>query len=140
MSGGFSMKHYESTEPVELQQADIYDDVATVSRISRVLPYERNARHEAMMAALDGQRLVYAARVQDGLIKIGCTAHLYHRLINIKGELLGFMFGGYDDERALHRTLQADLHHGREWFHPTPAVMAVVNDLRADLGLEPIAA
>ena len=104
------------------------------------MPYERNTRHAAMMAALDGQRLVYAARVEGGLIKIGCTAHLYHRLINIKGELLGFMFGDYADEKALHETLLADLHHGREWFHPTPAVMAVVNDLRADLGLEPVAA
>lgn len=118
----------------------LYAEGGTVSTVTRLLPYERHGKREALLALQQGRPMVYAARVEDGLIKIGCSIDIYRRMIQLRGELLGFMFGDLDDERMIHETLAADLNHGREWFNPTPAVMAVVNDLRAGLGLEPLAA
>lgn len=48
--------------------------------------------------------------------------------------------GTYEDEQELHRQLADHLHHGREWYYPTPGVFAVVNDLRARLGQAPLVA
>lgn len=86
--------------------------------------------------------VVYAARLRDGLVKIGWSSNLHPRLARFGPgtTLLGFRPGTRADELALHKQLADHVHHGREWYNPTPAVWAVVNDMRSDLGLEPVAA
>lgn len=83
--------------------------------------------------------VVYAIRCPDGVIKIGHTTQLQARCYQVGGELLAFMFGSYDDEQSLHARLAGHLHHGREWYYPTPGVMAVVNEMREAFGLAPVA-
>lgn len=84
--------------------------------------------------------VVYAVRVGD-VIKIGHTTDLANRVSGLHAdEVLAFAPGTYDDEQELHARLTEHLHHGREWYYPTPAVLAVVNEMRERLGLEPVAA
>lgn len=84
--------------------------------------------------------VVYAVRCGDS-IKIGHTVNLAKRMNSLKAtELLAFMAGTHEDEQALHSRLADHREHGREWYYPTPGVMAVVNEMRATLGLEPYAA
>lgn len=83
--------------------------------------------------------VVYAVRVGD-LVKIGHTHDLANRVSGLHAtEVLAFMPGTYDDEQALHQRLAAHVHHGREWYYPTPGVLAVVNEMRETLGMEPLA-
>lgn len=83
--------------------------------------------------------VVYAVRVGD-VVKIGHTTNLAARRWRLGAtEVLAFQPGTYDDEQALHAALVEHLHHGREWYYPTPGVMAVVNEMRERLGLEPVA-
>lgn len=85
--------------------------------------------------------VLYAAAI-GGEIKIGYTADVVRRLDHFRSEtpcrLLAIRFGTRDDERAVHRSLRAHLAHGHEWYHPTPEVLALVNQWRADLGQEPL--
>jgi len=84
--------------------------------------------------------VVYAARCTDGVIKIGFTTNLAQRRWGIgSAELLAFEPGTLADEQALHDRLAEHVHHGREWYYPTPGVLAVVNEMRERLGLEPVA-
>lgn len=90
--------------------------------------------------------VVYAARLADGTIKIGRTEHFGDRLRHLKAytkqevELLAFRFGGRNEEQAIHATLAAHIHHGREYYHPTPEVLAVVNSMREALSMPHVAA
>lgn len=97
-------------------------------------PAERNAAMRAFGS------VVYACRLPDGVIKIGHTGDLATRTRAIGGELLAFVPGTFDDEHAIHARLADHVHHGREWYFPTPGVLAVVNEMRARLGMEPVAA
>ena len=91
--------------------------------------------------------MLYAMRVDD-LIKIGWTSMLLtDRRDRIKTEcsasvveILAFTPGTRADERDLHHSLANSVKRGREWYHPTPEVMAVVNEWRAQWGRAPIAA
>lgn len=96
-------------------------------------PDQRNRDRAAAIRALTGgEQMVYACRLVDGIIKIGCTGDLASRLrtVGSGAELLGFMPGDFADERAIHQTLTAHRARGREYYHPTPAVLAVVNEMR----------
>lgn len=86
--------------------------------------------------------VVYAARLKDGCIKIGWSASLYRRLERLGGgtEILAFRPGTRDDEAAIHASLIAHRARGHEYYHETPDVMAIVNDMRRDLGLPLLAA
>lgn len=90
--------------------------------------------------------VVYAAQLADGMIKIGWTEHFGDRLRYLKAytgqdvKLLGFRFGDRDDEQDIHARLTEHVARGREYYHPTPEVLVVVNDMRDRLGMEPIAA
>jgi hypothetical protein len=90
--------------------------------------------------------VIYAARLADGTIKIGCTTHFGQRLTWLKShvgldvELLAFRFGAYEDEQAIHASLREHLRRGREYYHPDPEVLAVVNAMRDDLHMPHIAA
>lgn len=87
-----------------------------------------------------GIPVVYAALTPKGLIKFGFTTNLAERresLVRRDGvvEILGFRLGSLEDEQALHKSLAPHLHHGREWYHPHPDVIGVVNEMREPLGL-----
>jgi len=85
--------------------------------------------------------VVYAVRLPDGIVKIGHTTNLARRLNRLQAEeVLAFKPGTYEDEQAIHDRLVEHVAHGREYYRPVPAVIAVVNELRAHFGMEPIAA
>lgn len=90
--------------------------------------------------------VVYAARLDDGVIKIGWTERFGSRLRWLKSyngqgiELIAFRQGTRDDEQAIHAELAEHIHHGREYYSATPEVLAVVNEMREALTLPPLAA
>jgi hypothetical protein len=104
----------------------------------------RTYQHDAIRAMHDlapSRELLYAVRTRDGLIKIGFTTDLVNRMQGIEGgvtEVLAFKPGGRADELKIHRSLDGHAAHGREYYHPTPSVLRVVNEMRAGLGLDPI--
>ena len=84
---------------------------------------------------------VYAVRTPDGYIKIGWTRSLGNRISGLGGvdALIGIRVGGtYAEEQALHRSLSGHAVKGREWYAETPTVIAVVNDMCADMGMPDI--
>lgn len=92
----------------------------------------------AAMQALG--EVVYAVRVGN-TIKIGHTADLGSRFTHLKAdEMLAFRAGTYADEQDIHADLVEHLARGREWYHATPEVLAVVNAMRDELALPPVAA
>lgn len=99
------------------------------------------AEHRSKTAlANDVGPVIYAVRTRDNLIKIGHTTRLANRMraYGGLGNLLALRPGTRDDELALHRSLAAHVHHGREYYNPTPEVIAVINGMRATHGLAPI--
>jgi hypothetical protein len=98
----------------------------------------------AAMKALGS--VVYAARLDDGTIKIGWTEHFDERLYYLKQhtkqtvKLIGFQSGSREDEQAIHATLAEHRSQGREYYHPTPEVIAAVNSMRDVFSLPHIAA
>ena len=90
--------------------------------------------------------VLYAVAVGDDTIKIGYTADVVRRLDHLRSEtreecrLLAIRFGSMDDERELHRSLKDHRSHGREYYHPHPEVLALVNEWRSAMGQEPVAA
>lgn len=113
--------------------ADSHHRDGVQDRPTYTAPRERNAALRAF------GEVVYAVRCGD-VVKIGHTTDLAVRLRQLHGEIIAFRQGTYDDEQTLHARLVDHLHHGREWYYPTPGVMAVVNEMRATIGLDPIAA
>jgi hypothetical protein len=87
-----------------------------------------------------GRHVIYALRLPDDVIKIGCCADLAMRASQLHGQILGFRFGDFDEEREIHQQLRAHVARGREYYHPRPEVIAVVNELRDEFGLPHIAA
>lgn len=90
--------------------------------------------------------ILYAARVGDGTIKIGVTSHLHLRLVALRcltqsePEVLAVKNGTIADEQAIHDSLAKHVAHGREWYRPEAEVLAVINDWRADLNMDPLVA
>ena len=90
--------------------------------------------------------IIYAARLDDGVIKIGWTQRFGDRLRCLRHhdqlgiELLAFRAGTHDEEQAIHAALVDHVHHGREYYHPAHEVLTVVNDMRAALNMPPVAA
>mgnify|MGYP006888288391 FL=1 len=95
-------------------------------------------RRQAIDALAEGSSMVYAMRLQDGLIKIGCSRHLAQRRVQLGGEVLGFMPGDFEAAKKLHDELWACRAKGREYYHPTPHVVTVVNRLRRHHSLPPL--
>lgn len=101
--------------------------------------YERNAAIRALTA--DTESLLYAFELYGGIIKIGYTTDLVKRHRGFPGcTILAFRPGDRDDERAIHATLRPHRAYGWEHYHPTPEVLAVVNDMRDHFGLPHIEA
>lgn len=91
--------------------------------------------------------VVYALRLDGGVIKIGHTTDLADRERTVRrqsgsttSELLAFMPGTYEQEQDIHARLREHVTHGDEYYHPHPEVVAEVNLLREHLGLPHIAA
>lgn len=91
--------------------------------------------------ARDVGPVIYAMRQPGGIIKIGHTANIANRISSLGGwkHLIALKPATRADELALHKTLRAHVHHGREYYNATPEVLAVVNDMRSALRLDPIA-
>ncbi len=76
----------------------------------------------------------YVYFVQDevtGLIKIGTTNHLRHRIQQLKSEggrpvkLLGYIWGRFAKEREMHARFAAFRVQG-EWFEPQPELLTFI--------------
>lgn len=139
------MTNPTSSEPVEIDPglspyAD--DDSPVHLRVTGGRTHhEKIEQGEALDAIFGNQQVLYAIRIKGGVIKIGCSAQIRKRRNWIQGvEILALVPGDFDQEAAIHAQLAAHVHHGREWYNPTPEVLAVVNDMRAEFNLDPIAA
>lgn len=99
-------------------------------------------RSQAIRALCGGERVIYAIRLRDGVIKIGCTARLDRRRawFGPDAEVVGFIPGDFDDERAIHDSLAPHVERGREYYRPEPPVLAVVNQMRDRFNLPHLAA
>ena len=96
--------------------------------------------------------VVYAARLADGTIKIGWTERFDLRLHWLKHyakqdvELLAFKLAGIEVEQEIHARLEPyraqipEHPNAREFYRPVPQVLAVINELRDELGLPAVAA
>jgi len=86
--------------------------------------------------------VVYAIRFDDGSVKIGWTSDLAQRkrTWRIRGNdgILAVMPGSVEDEQAIHERLIPHRHHGVEYYHQTPEVLAEVNALRGSVGMPPL--
>lgn len=107
-------------------------------------PYDaRLARKRAQLDAVHAlSSVVYLVRIGE-CIKIGTTANLHRRLQLLhaqRTDLLAVIPGGRDEERALHERFAASLHHGREWFTPTPDLIEYANQIRVAAGIAPVEA
>lgn len=89
--------------------------------------------------------VLYAVAVGGDTIKIGYTADVVRRLDHLRSEtsqpcrLLAIHFGTMDDEREVHQSLAAFRSHGREYYHPHPEVLALVDQWRQAMGQAPLA-
>lgn len=82
--------------------------------------------------------VVYAIRTKDGRVKIGHTSNLARRCKQVGSgmkSILGFTPGTREDEGAIHRRLDGLATEGREWYPECDEVLAVVNEMRAALGV-----
>lgn len=87
--------------------------------------------------------VIYAVRLPDGLVKIGFTSTLARRCSQLGGMdgLLAVRLGAtYAEEQALHDSLAEHVAHGREFYHPTTEVLAVLNAMRDEIGMPPLVA
>ena len=81
--------------------------------------------------------VIYFLRV-GGLVKVGFTRDLAQRLPDYPPDtaLLAWRTGAtLADEQALHEQLSPHTAARREWYHPTPEVIALVNQARIDCGI-----
>jgi len=85
---------------------------------------------------------VYAVKIPGGIIKIGYTTNPANRVQSLglgSKSLLAMLFNGTRaDEQAIHARLKGHAVKGLEWYSDTdPDVIAVVNEMRATMGLGP---
>lgn len=119
-------------------QGDTRDRTA---RLGTTADEDRTRLIRECLRDLRGVELIYAIRCKDGTIKIGWTKDLYHRRRDLNmafDAILAVRPGTYEDEQALHDRLNPSVARGREYYHPTPEVLAYVNDLRTTMGVDPI--
>lgn len=90
--------------------------------------------------------VIYGVRTFDELIKIGWTANLAERLggfgIN-RSQLHRLLFivpGTREEEKVIHSLLTEHIARGREHYHPSAEVIELVNLMRANYDLPPMAA
>lgn len=94
---------------------------------------------DALLSALGP--VVYAVQTRSGLIKIGHTTDLARRCKQTgygHKSIIAFRQGTRADELAIHTHLKGHAIKGREWYSWQPAVIDIINEMRADLGITPI--
>lgn len=102
--------------------------------------FQAEARTSLRSLTADVGPVVYAARLDDGTIKIGHTADVYNRMAKFGGmsNLVALKPGTYADEQQIHKLLVEHRARGNEYYRPTPEVIGVVNEMRAAYGLPPL--
>lgn len=83
--------------------------------------------------------VIYAIRLDGGVIKIGYTTKLPEREVLLRSQhgskssqVVGFAFGDYADEQAIHERLSDEIELAAVCAaHPTPEVLAVVPPIAA---------
>ena len=96
----------------------------------------RQDRVSTMLVELGS--VVYAVRTKDNLIKIGCTTNLAERCRKVglgAKSILAWRAGTLDDEARIHASLAGLAVRGREWYPWDDRVIAVVNEMRRELGI-----
>jgi hypothetical protein len=128
--------------PIPRKGIDVHQGSEPVANAVAGISLGQRSRYrtQALAALSQVGEVVYAMRVAGGLVKIGHTTQAGRRRAALKGEILAVTFGSRTDEQAIHARLADHIHHGREWYYPTPGVMAVVNEMRAAMGMDPLAA
>ena len=127
-----------------MQKRSISCHASLVPRLQQYgdsMPSQRAASKR--LAALG--TVLYAVAVGDDTIKIGYTTDVVRRLDHLRSEtsqpcrLLAIRFGTMDDEREVHQSLKDHRSHGREYYHPHPEVLALVDQWRQAMGQAPLA-
>lgn len=97
----------------------------------------RSTRHKRRLKALEkGHCFVYFIQAENGMVKIGYSARLQQRWLNLQASnpmgltMLVYVQGDSVAEERLH-TAFADCRQLGEWFSPTPALMAYIAELKA---------
>lgn len=116
-------------------------DPATLRDIAydRVAPdEEKNPELYEPIPISESAGVVYFIRVGD-LIKVGFSSDLSRRMKAYPpdAEVLAYYSGSFAEEQQTHQLLSAHRAKRREWYHPTPEVMAAVEDAKARQAQEP---
>jgi hypothetical protein len=78
----------------------------------------------------DAQGTIYVVRSGD-LIKIGWTSNLVERLVTVNADAVLFYAAGTRAQEAeIQLRCNAHLAKGNEWFHDTPSMRALVDEIR----------
>lgn len=101
--------------------------------------YAHRTDEKTKVGALAGE-FIYAVRTPDGSIKIGHTTNADRRLrfYGSASRPLALVRGTRRMESVIHASLRPYVARGREYYHVTPEVLAVVNHLRAKMGKRPL--
>lgn len=128
--------HVADSDPSALYAPATGEGTKTGPRRSKTEKAAQSRLIKALTAHLPA--VIYAVRLADGTIKIGCSSNFAQRLRSFRsqgGEVLGFRAGDFDDEAAIHDTLIDHRARGREYYHPTSPVLDVVNQMRDEYQL-----
>lgn len=100
------------------------------------------SRATPRQAARDVGPVIYAFRMEEGVIKIGYSESIYSRLCHLGplSNLLALVPGSHEDEQRIHEDLKAHRNRGIEYYNATPEVVAFVNEMRTHTKQPPIAA
>jgi hypothetical protein len=99
---------------------------------------EKIDQSRALRALLGGRSVVYAVRFPDGIVKIGTSEDLAARHRHFRaagGEIVGFRFGDYADEQAIHATSESIALVGASTTTPQPK--SSPSSTRDDFGMHP---
>jgi hypothetical protein len=101
---------------------------------------QRPETRSVRQLAQDVGPVVYYILTDDGYIKIGFTRTIAIRRYNLAhgwDKLLAVTPGTMADERAEHERWAEHRAEG-EYYHPTPELMAHINGLRHNYGVQPV--
>lgn len=97
-------------------------------------PHRLSQRQALLLLQQANASLLYAMRTDDRLVKIGCSSNLAQRHYEFGFKFLAIQVGTFEDEAALHQRLRSQVARGQEFYHPTPEVLRIVNEMRASIG------
>lgn len=88
------------------------------------------------------EQFIYALITRENAVKIGVSVNLANRKSGIRfggvDRFIGFMPGGFPEERRIHTSLAEFRIHGtREYYYPVPGVLPAINLMREWMGIRP---